>query len=303
MESVVKKIVISASRRTDIPAFYMKWFMRRIEMGYFDVVNPFNMQASIVPASLDKVHTILFWSKNFGPFIKNRLGEKLRKIGYNLYFNFTINSEEPLLEPNVPALDERICQLEYLCKNFGAGSISWRFDPICFYKTKDGKIHDNLHNFNYISSKASQLGIKKCITSFMDDYQKIRKRIAEIQDFAFIDPPIEKKSEIVLKMKDELSYKNISLHACCEKELLSVLPENSGITKSSCIPNDLLIKLFGGHLSLKRDSGQRIKNGCGCKASKDIGSYRLHPCYHNCLFCYANPASGFKVQRFKFNEV
>ncbi|MBW1833759.1 MAG: DUF1848 domain-containing protein [Deltaproteobacteria bacterium] len=289
MESAVK-IVISASRRTDIPAFYMKWFMKQIKNGRFEVVNPYNRHVSIVPATPDKVHTILFWSKNFGPFIKSGCGEKLREMGYNVFFNFTINSEEPLLEPNVPALEERIRQLEYLCRNFDSGSISWRFDPICFYKTKDGKIHDNLNDFNYISSKASKYGIKRCITSFMDDYQKIRKRIAKIPGFAFIDPPIEIKSEIVLKMKDELSDKNISLHTCCEKELLSILPENSGITKSSCIPNDLLMKLFGGSLSLKKDSGQRTKNGCGCKVSADVGSYSLHPCYHNCLFCYANPA-------------
>ncbi|MDL1967495.1 MAG: DUF1848 domain-containing protein [Deltaproteobacteria bacterium] len=266
--------------------------MKQIKNGYFEVVNPYNRHVSIVPASPDKVHTILFWSKNFGPFIKNGFGEKLRKTGFNLYFNFTINSEEPLLEPDVPALEERIRQLEYLCKNFGADSISWRFDPVCFYKTKDGKIHDNLHDFNYISSKASKYGIKRCITSFMDDYHKIRKRVAKIPGFAFIHPPIETKSKIVLKMKDELSDKNISLHTCCEKELLSILPENSGITKSSCIPNDLLMKLFGGSLSLNKDFGQRIKNGCGCKVSADIGSYSLHPCYHNCLFCYANPASG-----------
>ncbi len=288
----VKQIVISASRRTDIPAFYMKWFMRRIDMGCFDVVNPYNRHVSIVPAEPDKVHTILFWSKNFGPFIKNEFGEKLREKGYNLYFNFTINSRDPLLEPNVPTLEKRISQLEYLCKNFGAGSISWRFDPVCFYKTKDGKIHDNLHDFNYISSKVSRHGIKRCITSFMDDYLKIRKRTAKIPGFAFIDPSFETKSEIVLKMKDELSDKNISLHTCCEKELLSILPENSGITKSSCVPNNLFTELFGGHLSLGKDFGQRIKNGCGCKVSADIGSYSLHPCYHNCLFCYANPVSG-----------
>ena len=292
MKDSPDKIVISASRRTDIPAFYMKWFMKRIKDGCFDVVNPYNRNVSIVPATPDKVHTILFWSKNFGPFIKSRFGEKLREIGYNLYFNFTINSEEPLLEPNVPALEERIRQLEYLCRNFGAGSISWRFDPICFYKAEDGKIHDNLHDFNYISSKASQHGIKSCITSFMDDYHKIRKRIAKMPGFAFINPPLEMKMEIVLKMEKELSDKDIKLHTCCEKELLSALPENSGITKSSCVPNDLLIELFGGYLSLKKDSGQRIKNGCGCKVSVDIGSYSLHPCYHNCLFCYANPASG-----------
>ena len=121
----------------------MEWFIEQIEKGRFEVVNPYNRKVSFVPATPDKVHTILFWSKNFGPFIKSGFGEKLKKLGYNLYFNFTINSEEPVLEPNVPALVERIWQLEYLCKNFDPGCISWRFDPICFYKTKDGDIHFN----------------------------------------------------------------------------------------------------------------------------------------------------------------
>jgi len=74
------------------------------------------------------------------------------------------------------------------------------------------------------------------------------------------------------------------------KEVIDALPLDCGITKSSCIPNDLLVEIFGGRLSMRKDSGQRIKSGCGCKVSIDIGSYSWHPCYHNCLFCYANPA-------------
>lgn len=108
--------------------------------------------------------------------------------------------------------------------------------------------------------------------------------------FSFTDPPIEKKKEIVLKMAKTLSEKKISLQTCCEKEVIDALPLDCGITKSSCIPNNLLVEIFGGRLSMRKDSGQRIKSGCGCKVSVDIGSYNLHPCYHNCLFCYANPA-------------
>jgi len=285
-----KKFVISASRRSDIPAFYLKWFIKQINRGSFEVINPYNRQVSIVPATPDNVHTIVFWSKNFGPFIESGFGERLKEEGYNLFFNFTINSDSTLLEPNLPPLKERFKQLDYLCGHFDAKSINWRFDPICFYKTKDG-IFDNLHDFNLIASKAARSGIRRCITSFMDDYAKIQKRIASIPDFSFIDPLLESKKEIVLKMKKELSSKNISLQTCCEKELLETLPPDSGIRKSSCIPNDLLMEIFGGNLSLKKDSGQRIKNGCGCLASVDIGSYSLHPCYHNCLFCYANPSS------------
>jgi hypothetical protein len=72
--------------------------------------------------------------------------------------------------------------------------------------------------------------------------------------------------------------------------VLNALPSGSNIRKSSCIPNDLFVKIFGGDLSFKRDTGQRSLKGCGCMISVDIGSYHLHPCYHNCLFCYANPS-------------
>ncbi|MBW1644636.1 MAG: DUF1848 family protein [Deltaproteobacteria bacterium] len=168
--------------------------------------------------------------------------------------------------------------------------MNWRFDPLCFYKTKGNQLMDNLHDFSFIADKASKCGIKRCITSFMDHYPKIKKRTAQIPYFSFTDPPLEKKKEIVLKMVKILSEKKISLQTCCEKEVIDALPLDCGITNSSCIPNDLLVEIFGGKLSMRKDSGQRVKSGCGCKVSVDIGSYNLHPCYHNCLFCYANPA-------------
>ena len=136
-------IVISASRRTDIPAFYMPWFMDRIEKGSFEVSNPFNRKVSIIPSTPDRVHTIVFWSKNFDPFIRRQYGIRLQKKGYHLFFNFTINSESPLLEPHVPALKKRLDQLKYLCSHFGAESVNWRFDPICFVNTGDGAIQNS----------------------------------------------------------------------------------------------------------------------------------------------------------------
>ena len=286
-----RKIVISASRRTDIPAFYMVWFMDQIKKGFFKTRNPFNQKISITNNTPDKVHTIIFWSKNFEVFIKGEYGQKLQNKGYNLFFNFTINSESKLLEPNVPSLNLRLEQLDYLSSNFGPESINLRFDPVCFFKTGESNFENNLHDFKYIVSQASQYGIKRCITSFMDHYKKITRRTKALKDFSFIDPPMEKKINILLKMERLLDKKKIQLLTCCEKELLNSLPPDSGITDSSCIPNDLLMDLFGGKLSLKKDTGQRVKSGCGCKISTDIGSYHLHPCYHNCLFCYANPVS------------
>ena len=203
----------------------------------------------------------------------------------------TVNSDSPLLEPQVPLLKKRIDQLRYLCDRFGADAVNWRFDPICYFKTREGTTRNNLTDFSFIAEKAAEWGIKRCITSFMDHYAKIRKRIASRPGFAFIDPPLEKKLEIILKMEKDLSALNIHLSVCCEKEIIEGLPPDSSVTASACIPTDLLVELYGGHLSLKSDTGQRVKNGCGCKVSVDIGSYRHHPCYHNCLFCYANPVN------------
>jgi len=108
---------------------------------------------------------------------------------------------------------------------------------------------------------------------------------------------IENKKTILLKMAKELSEKNIDLYTCCEEDVHNALPADSNIKKSSCIPNDLLVKIFGGNLSFKKDTGQRVKHGCGCMVSVDVGSYHLHPCYHNCLFCYANPTSKRKLSK------
>jgi hypothetical protein len=283
------QIVISASRRTDIPAFYMDWFMEQIKKGVFEVSNPYNRRKVIVPATPDKIHTIVFWSKNFAPFIKGGFGEKLLRMGFNLFFNFTINSDSSLLEPWVPSLKQRLDQLRDLCRDYDPRSINWRFDPICFFEFKQNAIKDNLHDFSRIATWASQCGVTRCITSFMDHYAKLKKRIKSKPGFSFIDPILSEKVNILLKMEKELTEKNVDLYTCCEKEVLNALPSGSNIRKSSCIPNDLFVKIFGGDLSFKRDTGQRSSKGCGCMISVDIGSYRLHPCYNNCLFCYANP--------------
>jgi hypothetical protein len=285
------KIVLSASRRTDIPAFYMPWFMAHVKKGQFTVVNPFNRRESIVPATPDHVHSIVFWSKDFEAFIKEGFGQQLQKRGYNLFFNFTINSDAPLLEPHVPPLSDRLAQLGELCRRFTPAAINWRFDPICYFKSGGNGIQNNLQGFTQIAEKAAELGISRCITSFMDDYPKIRKRIRRLTEFNFVVPPLDEKVGQILSMESKLAEKNIRLFTCCEKELLNALPDDSEIAPSSCIPNDLLVQLYGGGISLKKDQGQRVAAGCGCRESFDIGSYQQHPCYHNCLFCYANPST------------
>jgi Domain of unknown function (DUF1848) len=287
--------ILSASRRTDIPAFYMDWFMDHIKLGFFNVQNPFTKTIKKIEVSKDSIHSIVFWSKNYDAFIREKAGEKLIQLGFNIYFNFTINSESSLLEPNLPPLEKRLEQLNELVCRFGAQKISWRFDPLCFYETNnDAPVKNNLSDFPVIAQKASELGIKKCVTSFFDNYSKIQKRLKFLykknhQAVFFIDPTLDRKKQVLHKMEMHLAPKGIRLHLCCEKKIFSNLDSDTMVLENSCVDGRLLKKLFGGHPEIKRDYGQRSKLGCKCTKSIDIGSYADHPCFHNCLFCYANP--------------
>jgi hypothetical protein len=283
-------MVISASRRTDIPAFFMAWFMEGIARGEFEVTNPYNRRVTRVAATAPPVHTIVFWSKNFGPFLKGDYGGRLQEMGYHLYFQFTINSENPILEPNLPGLDQRLKQLHRLCGQFGPRSVNWRFDPICFYRSKGEGLGSNLGDAGRIAEAAAAAGICRCTASFMDPYAKIRKRISRLQGFTFLDPPREEKLRTLLELEHRLAAKRIRLFTCCESELLSALPAHSTVRAGACIPSALFMELHGGELSLKRDGGQRVKAGCGCRVSVDVGSYHRHRCGHDCLYCYAQPA-------------
>jgi hypothetical protein len=280
-------IVVSASRRTDIPAFFMPWFMQGIERGEFEVIHPYHHRRMRVPARPSCVHTIVFWSKDFGPFLKGNYGRCLTEMGYHLFFQFTINPEDRILEPNVTDLSQRLEQLRQLCGLYGPRAVNWRLDPICFYRWKDDKIRDNLQDVDRIAETAAAAGIRRCTTSFMDSYAKINRRLARRPGFAFADTPREKKQQVLVDLERQLAAKQLQLFTCCESHLLEGLPASSTVRAGACIPNDLLMDLYGGRLSLKRDRGQRVQAGCGCRVSVDVGSYHLHACRHDCLYCYA----------------
>lgn len=300
--------ILSASRRTDIPAFYLDWFMEHISLGFFNIKNPFTHTVKRLDLSEEKIHSIVFWSKNYETFIKTHAGEKLQDAGYHLYFNFTINSESDMLEPNIPPLKERLGQLRLLARRFGSKAVDWRFDPICFYQTHiNGPIQDNLNDFQTIAQEAQTAEIKKCVISFCDPYAKIKKRIQMLykknnQTMIFSDPSIDQKKQVVLQLQDHLKNTGIQLHLCCEKQIFSSLDQNhtdnpSGIFENACVDGKKLKALYGGNPETRRDYGQRSKKGCHCSKSIDVGSYKDHPCFHNCLFCYANPDIDTKLNK------
>lgn len=300
--------ILSASRRTDIPAFYMDWFMGHIDSGFFTVKNPYTGISKRINVSQDIIHSIVFWSKNYDAFISGRAGKKLKQLGFNLYFNFTINSENAVLEPNLPPLKKRLEQLEELVSAFGPETIAWRFDPVCFFESNNKSCgRNNLMDFPVIAETAASLGIKKCVTSFFDDYAKIQKRLKFLSRkddrvMRFKHPSLNKKKEVILRMEKFLAKAGMTLYLCCEKEVFSNLDAETSVLENSCIDGPYLKDLFGGLPETKRDYGQRSKKGCKCTQSIDIGSYDQHPCFHNCLFCYANPIMDTRIKKGRINE-
>jgi hypothetical protein len=276
--------VISASRRTDVPAFYLDWFLARLKAGSFCLINPFNGEERIVESTRAKVHSIVFWSKNFRPLL-----EKAGQLtGWPAVFNFTLNSPESLLEPGVPPLGERLRQMRELISLFGARAVRWRFDPVVFYR-KGGKIRENLGAYEFLLDFAAGLGLKTCTISFMDQYRKIAAREKLVEDFRFIYPGPELMLEKASWMAEKAVERGIKLLTCCESGLSRAGIPN--LEAGCCIDHGLLMELYGGTLSGKPDSGQRRSAGCLCQESVDIGSYHDQPCLCGCLYCYANPAS------------
>jgi Domain of unknown function (DUF1848) len=276
------KTVLSASRRTDIPAFYLDWFLDCLDKRRFTLTNPYNGRVRTVEVNRESVAAIVFWSKNYGSLL-SRLE---RLSGWNCVFNFTLNSHDPLLERGVPSLEERMGQLRALVELFGPEAVRWRFDPVVFYY-RDGRLHDNLHAFGPLLEFAAGLGLGTCTISFMDPYRKIDRRQRSVPDFAFEYPDSERMQEIATQMAEMAAGRGVKLLTCCEPEIAAAGIAN--IEAAGCIDHALIKRLYGETLSGRRDRGQRSASGCLCHESIDIGSYDSQPCRCDCLYCYANP--------------
>lgn len=263
----------------------MPWFLDRLRIGHVDIENPYNNKKSRIDLCPESVHSIVFWSKNYGPFIAGKYEEMIKSMGYGMFFQFTVNPPSSLLESGVPSIDERLGQAAEMAR-MNPDAMEWRFDPICYYQEKNtGTTRNNLSGFDQIAAFMAGIGIKRCVTSFLDIYAKLKKREAA-ESIRFIDPDIKEKIRTIELMEGVLKKLGMTLRLCCEADLGKEL---SGlVTPGGCIDGELLMKIHGGNISKKPDKGQRLSGGCACTESRDIGSYRSQPCFHKCLYCYAS---------------
>lgn len=246
------------------------------------------------------IHTIVLWSKNYKPLIKNHHNLlKLLKKYSQVYIHFTVTGfGGTKIEPSIPNPFSAFNQLEELAKIFGSERISLRFDPIMFYK-EDGKIKSNYDFFLYILEYAEKYSIKKIIFSFVQYYPTVIKRFKKA-GIEYIDISEHRKLELAANLAEQVKTTSLKLYSCSQ----DFLTEIDGIEKSRCIDAEYLSKIhpLGWKIKHKKDRGQRKE--CGCSLSKDIGSYSMN-CPQPCLYCYANKkinTNFFDVSRILDNK-
>lgn len=309
-------VIVSASRSTDIPAFYADWFFHRLQVGYSVWTNPFSKVRSYV--SYKDTRFIVFWSKNPHPLLPYL--DILRGKGIGCYIQYTLNDYElERLETGVPPLVERIDTFKKLATRLGKEAVIWRFDPML--------LTGNL-SLDGLLDKVERIGdqlkgyTEKMVFSYADiaNYRKVKSNLdksgicyrewteGQMVEFA------ERLSELnktngwnyalaTCGEKVELARYGIAHNRCIDADLIARLAwqdktlmkhmgvEVKEITSHGLFDDGLLppgaIPLPGNRYFIsqhKKDPGQRLL--CGCMASKDIGEYDT--CPHLCEYCYAN---------------
>lgn len=267
-------MIISASRRTDIPAFFADWFINRIKEGYVLNKNPFNAnqikKVSLKPFDVD---AIIFWTRNPKPLMKYLQELDSRELNY--YFQYTITGYPKSLEKNVPNTYKAIETFTELSEKIGKEKVIWRYDPIILTDVLD--INEHLRLFEKIATLLENK-TEKVVVSFADPYKKIQKKLENMQ----YQDILESQSKL-FTLAQELSNiaraKNLKIESCSE----AVELKEYGIEHGKCIDDELLKRLFNYNLDTKKDKNQRKE--CGCVTSIDIGMYNT--CSHGCEYCYA----------------
>jgi hypothetical protein len=273
-------MIISASRRTDIPAFYTPWFMNRIREGFCTVPNPFNRRQisriSLLPADVD---AIVFWTRNPRPLLI-RLDE-LDQQGYRYCFQFTLLDYPCLLDAKTPGLDISIESFRRLSERVGPERIVWRYDPIVL----SNQTGINFHKRVFATIAGLLRGFtKRSVISLMDVYRKIQPRLRRLQAQGLLVEEYygEFPEEVggLLRFMAEIAAANdIEIQSCAED--VDLRP--CGLSPGRCIDGQAMERIFGIQVDARKDPTQR--KSCGCSISKDIGMYDT--CLYGCQYCYA----------------
>lgn len=273
-------MILSVSRRTDIPNYYSDWFLNRIREGFLYVRNPMNPhQVSRIELSPEVVDCIVFWTKNPEPMLE-RLGEL---EPYSYYFQFTLTGYGQDIEPGVPDKRENVIStFQRLSKTVGPCRVIWRYDPILFTPVYTPEYH--LRAFSCIAESLKGY-TNRCVISFVDRYAKNNKSLKQLEAYELQQQELE---AFARRLSVIAAENEMTVASCAEMMDLA----HCGIEHSSCIDRKLIEDIIGCPLKVGKDKNQRPE--CGCVESVEVGTYDT--CKNGCLYCYAN-SSPRQVER------
>lgn len=270
--------VISASRRTDIPAFHAEWFMRRVRQEYAYVRSPFGGGLHEVSLAPRDVGAIVFWTKNAAPLVKHL--PELQDRGHCFTFLYTVNNYPAFMEPLVPQWSHTLQTVERVARRFPGAVIRWRYDTIVLTDVLDRAWH--IANFSRLCREMAPF-TTECIFSFCDYYKKTLRNM-EYKVPAFHQPGGIESGEMAEEMAQLARSWGIMLSSCAHDALTS-----DTVSKARCIDPRVLLGVVDSTDRAEAIKGLKpapSRKECGCIASRDIGAYDT--CVHGCVYCYAN---------------
>ena len=285
-------MIISASRRTDIPAFYAEWFMNRIREGYCTVPNPFNPnQVSRISLTPGDVDVVVFWTRfplPLMPFLK-----ELDERGYRYYFLYTLMDNPRVLEPRSPSYKKALETFQHLSQRIGREKVVWRYDPMVFSTLTTASFHGETYQRIAEDLKGDT---DRSIISLVDIYRKAKKRLAllERNGLRFTTPPHEELGKLMKVIATAAQTNGMAIRRCAE----TPNPVWGDIPKGKCVDDGLIRRVFGRDVTHQKDSSQRPH--CGCVASRDIGMYDT--CLFGCVYCYATTHLDRAKDRHRKND-
>jgi hypothetical protein len=283
-------MIVSASYRTDIPAFYADWLRRRLTAGWCRVANPYggaDYEVSLRPGEVDG---FVLWTRNLRPLFGDL--DAIQAIA-PFVVQFTVTGYPRALESSVVAADEAVAQLRAVRRRFGPRAAVWRYDPIVF---ADGLLGAAAHRANFARLAAALAGIvDEVVLSVVHPYKKTRRnldRAAARHRFAWRDPPADEKRALLADLAAVAHEHGIAATLCSQPELLTPTLHSSaceggsargpGLGEARCVDAARLSDVGQRPLEA-RIAGNRP--GCRCAQSRDIGAYDT--CPHGCAYCYA----------------
>jgi len=270
-------MIISASRRTDVPAFYSEWFMKRVEAGHCDVPNPFNpKQVTDVSLKPEDVEVIVFWTRNASPLLPHL--NELQLKGYRSIFLFTVMNNPRAVDPRCPSLKEAMAAFKTLSDRIGPERVIWRYDPLVFSSATPPDFHKK--TYETIARELQGYTIRS-IMSVVNVYKKTRQRLTALREkgVELTECQGEAFAELMRFMACAARDNGMALSSCAQDRDLTAY----GILPGQCIDDHLIGEVFGLEVNHTKDPSQR--KACGCVISKDIGMYDT--CLYGCAYCYA----------------